>query len=161
MLWFVPRLGAALIKDGVIMTIGIFSAARAARAAVAVRGEGAAPSVERLTGQDMQALKDRAKALFIIDVVSHATGIPAAEILSSSRNHAGAARARQVAMYLAYITYQWPLARIGAAFKRDRTTAGHACRLIEDLRDDRRFDLELDKLEACLKNAPEPLAIVC
>ncbi|OYW82812.1 MAG: hypothetical protein B7Z26_02270 [Asticcacaulis sp. 32-58-5] len=108
----------------------------------------------------MQALKDRAKALFIIDVVSHATGIPAAEILSTSRNNAGAARARQVAMYLAYITYQWPLARIGAAFRRDRTTAGHACRLIEDLRDDRRFDLELDKLEACLKNAPEPLAIV-
>ena len=106
-------------------------------------------------------MKDHAKALFVIDVVSHATGILPTEILSASRNNAKAARARQIAMYLAYITYQWPLARIGTAFRRDRTTAGHACRLVEDLRDDRAFDRELDRMEACLKNAPEPLAVMC
>jgi chromosomal replication initiation ATPase DnaA len=88
--------------------------------------------------------------------VSLATGVPSTQILTYSRNHARAARARQMAMYLAYVTYQWPLARIGKAFGRDRTTAGYACRLIEDLRDDRAFDIHLEQLEICLKNAPEP-----
>jgi len=103
--------------------------------------------------------QDGWRAHFIMDLVALATGVPAREIRSDTRSNARAARARQIAMYLAYVAYQWPLTRIGAAFNRDRTTAGYACRLVEDMRDDREFDARLEKLEACLKTAPDPWAV--
>ncbi|CAL4868901.1 Chromosomal replication initiator protein DnaA [Asticcacaulis sp. MM231] len=102
---------------------------------------------------------DQTRAHFIMDLVALAAGVPAAQIRSETRNNARAARARQIAMYLAYVSFQWPLARIGAAFGRDRTAAGYACRLVEDLRDDRGFDSRLDRLETCLKNAPDPFDV--
>ncbi len=105
------------------------------------------------------ARMDETRAHFIMDLVALATGVPAAQIRSETRNNARAARARQIAMYLAYVSFQWPLVRIGAAFGRDRTTAGYACRLVEDLRDDRAFDSRLDRLESCLKNAPDPFDV--
>jgi chromosomal replication initiation ATPase DnaA len=107
----------------------------------------------------VEAGADRARAQFIIDLVAMATGVTTADIISHTRNHMRAARARQMAMYLAYVAYSWPLARVGRAFGRDRTTAGYACRLIEDLRDDRAFDVRLNELEACLSSAPAPHAV--
>ncbi len=106
-----------------------------------------------------QTQQDERRVDFVMDLVALSTGISADDIRSDTRNHARAARARQVAMYLTYVAWQWPLARIGVAFGRDRTTAGYACRLIEDLRDDRAFDAMLDRLEACLRAAPEPDAV--
>lgn len=103
--------------------------------------------------------RDVARALFVMDLVALATGVPAAQIRSATRGQARAARARQIAMYLAYVSFEWPLARIGAAFSRDRTTAGYACRLVEDLRDDHAFDARLEHLEACLKSAPDPFDV--
>ncbi len=100
---------------------------------------------------------DLSRAGFIMDLVALATGVPAAQIRSPTRNHARAARARQIAMYLAYVIHQWTLVRVGAAFDRDRTTAAHACRLIEDLRDDDSFDREIERLEDCLRRAPDPV----
>lgn len=105
------------------------------------------------------ARMDETRAHFIMDLVALATGVPATQIRSETRNNARAARARQIAMYLAYVSFQWPLVRIGAAFGRDRTTAGYACRLVEDLRDDRAFDSRLERLETCLKNAPDPFDV--
>ncbi|MEI9964513.1 MAG: helix-turn-helix domain-containing protein [Caulobacteraceae bacterium] len=90
-----------------------------------------------------------------------ATGVPPGEIVAATRARAPAARARQMAMYLAHVGYAWPLARVGLAFGRDRTTASHACHLIEDLRDDQGFDAVISELETCLRTAPEsarPLA---
>lgn len=112
-----------------------------------------------LTKAMEMAAADRARVRFITDLVAMATGVPVSDIASPTRNHADAARARQMAMYLAYVAYAWPLARVGRAFGRDRTTAGYACRLIEDLRDDRAFDARLNELEACLSNAPDPQAV--
>lgn len=103
--------------------------------------------------------RDVARALFVMDLVALATGVPAGQIRSATRGQARAARARQIAMYLAYVSFEWPLARIGAAFGRDRTTAGYACRLVEDLRDDRAFDARLGHLETCLKSAPHPFDV--
>lgn len=103
--------------------------------------------------------RDAARASFVTDLVALATGVPAAQIRSRTRNNARAARARQMSMYLAHVSFDWPLARVGAAFGRDRTTAGHGCRLIEDLRDDPLFDAGLEGLEACLKRAPGPLEV--
>jgi hypothetical protein len=58
-----------------------------------------------------------------------------------------AAFIRQVAMYLAHVGFGLSMARVGRAFKRDRTTVVHACHVIEDRRDDVRFDALLDHLE--------------
>ena len=103
--------------------------------------------------------EDRERAAFVMELVALATGVSAAQIACDTRNHARAARARQMAMYLTYIGWRWPLARVGRAFGRDRTTAGHACRLIEDMRDDEAFDARLERLEACLQAAPSPRAV--
>ena len=97
---------------------------------------------------------DDREAALIADVVALATGVPAPVILSGARRGRAACQARQAAMYLAYVIFQWPLDRVGPAFGRDRTTAGHACRQVEDRRDDPAFDAGLERLEACLRAAP-------
>lgn len=58
-----------------------------------------------------------------------------------------AAFARQIAMYLAHVVFGLSMAEVGRAFGRDRTTVVHACHLIEDRRDEVRFDQLLDHLE--------------
>lgn len=102
--------------------------------------------------------RDRLAAAFVTGLVAMSTGVPAGEIAASTRARAPAARARQIAMYLTHVGFSWPLARVAAAFGRDRTTASHACHRIEDLRDDAAFDQRLAAMEACLREAPEPAA---
>ena len=102
---------------------------------------------------------DALRAGFVMDLVALTTGVPKSEMRLATRGTAKAARARQVAMYLAYVAWGWTMARVGAAFGRDRTTAGYACKLVEELRDERGFDRMLDQLEACLKDAPMPRAV--
>lgn len=103
--------------------------------------------------------RDRAAASFVTSMVAMTTGIPAREINAPTRARAKAARARQMAMYLAHVGYAWPMARVAAAFGRDRTTASHACHRIEDLRDDPTFDAQITAMETCLRQAPEPWAL--
>jgi chromosomal replication initiation ATPase DnaA len=67
--------------------------------------------------------RDAVRASFVTDLVVLATGVPAAQIRSHTRSNARAARAQQMSVYLAHISFDWPLARVGAAFGRDRTTA--------------------------------------
>ncbi len=44
--------------------------------------------------------------------------------------------------------------RVAAAFGRDRSTVAHACREIEDRREDGQFDLWISALEGMLHRAP-------
>ena len=69
---------------------------------------------------------------------------PGPQAAPSSR---AAAFARQIAMYLAHVGFGIPMAAIGKTFGRDRTTVVQACHLIEDRRDEARFDDLLDHLE--------------
>ncbi|KKB76742.1 hypothetical protein VW35_16655 [Devosia soli] len=80
-------------------------------------------------------------------MVAREKHVPIRLLVHDSRCRADAARARQLAMYLAHVVKGISLTSIGAAFGRDRTTVSYACGLIEDLRDDARFDAELDRLE--------------
>ncbi len=82
--------------------------------------------------------------------VADAYAVPVREIRTSSRGRASAAFARQVAMYLAHVALGQTYSAIGRAFGRDRTTVAHACRLIEDCRDDPRTDDLLNTLEGVL-----------
>ena len=68
-----------------------------------------------------------------------------------TRGRSRVAFARQVAMYLAHVTFGLTLTTVGRAFGRDRTTVSHACALVEDARDDPEFDRTLELLEAIAK----------
>jgi len=74
--------------------------------------------------------------------------VPLEELRASSRGSAAVAFARQSAMYLAHVVLGMRYSEIGRLFGRDRTTAAHACRTVEDRRDDPLIDLQLEVLEA-------------
>lgn len=69
----------------------------------------------------------------------------------STRGGARQALARQVAIYLGHVGCGFTYARIGRLYGRDRTTAAHACAVVEDRRDDAAFDRVLALLELCVK----------
>jgi hypothetical protein len=76
-----------------------------------------------------------------------AFGVPPDELRARSRRGAQVAFARQSAMYLAHVVLGLNYREVGELFRRDRTTAAHACRCVEDRRDDPAIDLRLDMLE--------------
>ncbi len=76
-------------------------------------------------------------------------------LFNRSRCQANAARARQLAMYLTHVVLGQSLTAVGAAFGRDRTTVSYACALIEDMRDDPRFDQDVSRLEALLESGED------
>lgn len=86
-------------------------------------------------------------------IVAHVFAVPMDEMRATSRGEAHTAFARQVAMYLAHITYGLSLAEVARAFGRDPSTASYACHNIEDLRDDPGLDLHLTWLEGLLREA--------
>jgi chromosomal replication initiation ATPase DnaA len=85
--------------------------------------------------------------------VARAWNVPIGELRSPTRRRAPVAQARQVAMYLTHVIYGFSLSAVGRHFGRDRTTAAHACRMVEDRRDDENFDMLLDRLEHALRRA--------
>ena len=91
----------------------------------------------------------------LVALVAASFTVPLPELLSPSRRSAAAAFARQVAMYLARVCFGATFSEIGQVFGRDRTTAAHACRLVEERRDDPRLDAMLERLElACVAARP-------
>jgi len=98
--------------------------------------------------------RDRTAARLAADVASYALKVPVEEILERRRGTNAAAFARQVAVYLCHVGFELSLARIAAAFGRDRSTVAHACHAIEDRRDEPQFDLWIAGLENMLRAAP-------
>ena len=76
--------------------------------------------------------------------------MPVGALHAATRGAPYIAFARQSAMYLSHVAFGVSLSQVGRCFGRDRTTASHACRLIEDRRDDAAVDAVLASLEnAC------------
>lgn len=96
---------------------------------------------------------DMAHARLAASLVAHGLSQSTNAILKEGRGSADVAFARQVAMYAVYVGCGLSLARVAAAFGRDRSTVAHACHQIEDRRDDEAFDSWLDRLERVLKQA--------
>ncbi len=88
---------------------------------------------------------------FIIRLVAHAAGLCEADLLSGRRGAEAVSRARQTAMYLMHTAMSAPYGEVGRVFGRDRTTVAHACRAIEDSRDDLRTDTGLMQLEGIIE----------
>ncbi|HUD52599.1 helix-turn-helix domain-containing protein [Parvibaculum sp.] len=88
------------------------------------------------------------------EIIARALDVPVGELRATTRRRAQVALARQIAMYLAHVAFGLSLSTVGQHFGRDRTTAAHACRQMEDRRDDRDFDVMLDRLEGALRAFP-------
>lgn len=101
---------------------------------------------------------DEARAGMVTAIVAYALEIPIEEVCAPARGSAEAAFARQVAMYVTHVALEMSLARVAAAFGRDRSTVSHACHLIEDRRDETQFDDWIARLEASARATPEPIA---
>jgi chromosomal replication initiation ATPase DnaA len=49
-------------------------------------------------------------------------------------------------MYIAHVHLRLSLSEVGRYFGRDRTTAAHACRTVEDRRDEEMIDRIIDRI---------------
>ena len=106
-------------------------------------------------GVAQRILEDRARGVLAMALAGYALDVPSAAIADADRSTA-AAFARKLAMYLAHVALGMSLGRAGQAFGRDRATIRHACQVIEDRRDDPRFDRWLEALEQSIAAAPAP-----
>jgi chromosomal replication initiation ATPase DnaA len=107
-----------------------------------------------MSGRDARADEDVAAAHLAACVAGFALRVPHQNIVDARRGSSDAAFARQVAMYLCHVGFEWSLARVAAAFGRDRSTVAHACHAVEDRRDDARFDSWIGGVEDLLREAP-------
>ncbi|HEY2757312.1 MAG TPA: helix-turn-helix domain-containing protein [Pseudolabrys sp.] len=88
------------------------------------------------------------------EVVAATFAVPVAELRLPSRRSADVAFARQTVMYLAHAVFKLNHHQVGNLFRRDRTTARHACRLVEQRRDNAAFDRVLQSLESICAGLP-------
>ena len=87
-----------------------------------------------------------------------AFALPVGALHAETRGAPYVAFVRQSAMYLSHVAFGVSLSEVGRCFGRDRTTAAHACRLIEDRRDDPAVDAVLGSLENACRTLRRRLA---
>ena len=85
--------------------------------------------------------------------VSKATSVPAFCLFARSRGSGDVAFARQLALYIAHVEMRIPMQQVGEAFGRDRSTVAHACRRLEDMRDDGALDGNIGRIASAVKGA--------
>ena len=83
----------------------------------------------------------------LTQAVAAETRVCISKMLHRSRGYGHAARARQIAMYLAHVLLSRPQHDVALIFDRDRTTAAHAMQVVEDRRDDPRLERLLERIE--------------
>jgi len=97
--------------------------------------------------------QDVQRAQLIIAAVTLEFGTPHLDIDSKNRGGNDVCFARQMSMYLMNVIYGISLTRIGRVFNRDRSTASHACNVIEDYREDPLIDQKIVRLEIFLQGS--------
>ena len=95
-----------------------------------------------------------------IATLSAVTKTTEQELQSHSRSSAEIALARQTAMYLAHTKFGISYGEVGDFFHRDRSTVAHACRLVEDRRDNYEFDRSLSRMENLVDIALQGSSVV-
>lgn len=91
------------------------------------------------------------RALLVRLVVAEVTGVALAEVFGTERGTAKAAFARQMAMYMCRLVFAMSFGEIAMAFGRDRSTAAHAVRRIEEAREHPGIDRQIAFVEALLR----------
>jgi chromosomal replication initiation ATPase DnaA len=95
---------------------------------------------------------------FIEATVAAAFDLPVDELAARTRRQAPVAFARQLSMYCAHIVLGLSLTEAGLLFNRDRTRAAHACRVVEDRRDDPAIDEMITSIEAIIQSWAEAVS---
>jgi len=90
---------------------------------------------------------ERLLAKFVNQMVASSFDLQAETLFVLTRQNSRVTRARQVSIYLMHTALSFPLSKIASIYKKDRTTVGYACRVIEDLRDKPSFDDRIVELE--------------
>ena len=96
---------------------------------------------------------DRVAGQLVVRLVSVLDRVPVCDLHRTSRGKAATCLARQKAMYLMHTVFSSPYHTVAEFFSRDRTTIAHACRLVEDMRDNEDFDKQLEAMENLLVSA--------
>jgi DnaA-like protein len=97
--------------------------------------------------------KPRVVCLTIAVCVAHDFGIDPQPLFARGRGAPRLAQARQIAMYVAHVGFALSCESVARQFRRDRSTVAHACRVVEDGRDDRWFDCRVGALEVICRSA--------
>lgn len=90
------------------------------------------------------------KVRLVLSTVELAFRAKAIHLLGPSRGGRHLVRARQTMQYLAHCGLSISYTDLARLTQRDRTSIAHACRTIEDLRDDPEFDKALYFMEMAL-----------
>ncbi len=92
----------------------------------------------------------------VIGAVSLEFGLTELDITRPRKQSPHLRFARQVAMYLSHVVYELNHTHVANLFNKDRSTVSHACKVVEESRDDAVFDMKLIRLENFLRQAPRP-----
>ncbi len=90
-------------------------------------------------------------AIFVDALVACAFGVGRAALRGATRGPANVAFSRQVGMYLLHTSLCMSFSATGRFYGRDRTTAAHACRLVEEQRETGNVDALVDCLERSIR----------
>lgn len=115
----------------------------------------APPGITRADLRRLCEIERASQVAVTQEVIAGAFRVSVSEMRAPTRRTAPVAEARQIAMYLMHVVFGLSLSAVGRHFGRDRTTAAHACRLIEDRRDDPDFDILVGRLEFAVRPIPD------
>jgi chromosomal replication initiation ATPase DnaA len=113
----------------------------------AIEGVRGRAVLARPFGARAQRLQAKAETR-LFQAVEAAFAVRRDDLHAATRGRCDIAFARQTGMYLARVALGMTLSEAGHLFGRDRTTVSHACRIVEDLRDDPGFDALLHQMES-------------
>ncbi len=102
----------------------------------------------RASGRTSKPVSD---CLVVEATVAASFRMPRTLFHAPNRCPAPVAFARQIAMYVAHVWLGLTLTDVGRHFGRDRTTVAHACRVVEDRREDPRIDRMLSSIESAVE----------
>ncbi|MES2860772.1 MAG: chromosomal replication initiator DnaA [Pseudomonadota bacterium] len=101
------------------------------------------------------AQADKRRADLVMQIVAIRLDTPVEAVARGTRLPPATLRARRVSMYLAYVSMEWQMERVGHAFAVNRQTAARACQKIEDARDEPHLNALLDELEETIRGICE------
>lgn len=103
------------------------------------------------TGRIPPTEANRAETIELIEqLVIRMLAVDRGSLQNPQRGRAPLAYARQLAIYALHVSLGLSLTASASVYGRDRTTAAHACRKIEDLRDVYHVDCLMETIEtAC------------
>lgn len=105
-------------------------------------------------------LEDPMVCAVLEQLVIRAFELPHTTLRAGQRGRAPTAFARQVAIYLAHVHLGRTITAAARQFGRDRTTASHAVRVVEDRREDPDVDRRILAVEKALDAARQAMAAI-